>query len=50
MYLSEDLVTATGVTIGARNQKLTQALIATIINYQENNQLKDKIKVVSIIG
>jgi response regulator RpfG family c-di-GMP phosphodiesterase len=50
MYLSEDLVTATGVTIGARNQKLTQALIATIINYQENNQLKDKVKVVSIIG
>lgn len=50
MFLSEDLISATGVTVGTRNQKLTKALIATIINYSTNHQLKDKIKVVTIIN
>jgi len=46
MYLAEDLISASDVTIGTRNQKLTLALIAAIRNYSKNNQLKDIIKVI----
>lgn len=46
MILAEDIVSAAGDVIGSRNQKLTQALITTIINYVKNNQLKGEIGVV----
>jgi len=46
MYLSEDLVSAAGDIIGSNNQKLTQALIASIRNHVRNHQLKSEIGVV----
>jgi response regulator RpfG family c-di-GMP phosphodiesterase len=49
MYLAEDLVSASGVIIGNRNQKLTQALIVTIKNYSRNYLLRDTIKVICVV-
>ncbi len=49
MYLSEDLITASGVIIGNRNQKLTSALIIAINNYSRNHQLKDTIKIITVV-
>ena len=50
MYLAEDLISAAGVPIGNKNQKITNVLIATIKNYSLNNELKDKIKVIVSAG
>jgi response regulator RpfG family c-di-GMP phosphodiesterase len=47
MFLAEDLVTADGMLIGNKNQKITMALIASIKNHVGNAQLKDAIKVIS---
>lgn len=49
MYLTEDLVSSSGVIIGTRNQKITLALIVAITNYSRNYQLKDKIKVIDVV-
>lgn len=50
MYLAEDLISATGVFIGAKNQILTSALISTIGNYSKNSQLKDTVRVIVVLG
>lgn len=49
MYLAEDLVSASGVIVGNRNQKLTQALIVTIKNYSRNYLLRDTLKVIYVV-
>jgi len=50
MYLAEDLVTASGIIIGNKNQKITNALIAAVKNYVKNNQLKEKLKVLIVVN
>jgi hypothetical protein len=41
MYLAEDVVSAAGVILGSKNQKVTKALIITLKNYEKNMQLKE---------
>ncbi len=48
MFLVDDLISANGVVIGTRNQKLTAALITAIRNYSKNYQLNDTIKVITV--
>ncbi len=50
MYLAEDLVSASGVIIGSKNQKITSALITTIKNYSRNHQLREKIKIIELVS
>lgn len=47
MYLAEDLVSVSGEIIGSKNQKITSALLFTINNYSVNQELKDKIKIIT---
>lgn len=46
MYLSEDVVSAEGVILGNRNQKVTSVLKLTLRNYEKNKQIKDTVKVI----
>lgn len=46
MYLAEDVVSATGLTLGNKNQKITSALITAFQNYEKNHQIKNQIKVI----
>ncbi len=50
MYLADDLVSAGGTIIGSKNQKISSALLAAIRNYSRNNQLSQKIRVVTVAG
>jgi hypothetical protein len=45
MYLAEDVLSASGLILGNKNQKMTKALIITFRNYLKNEQLKDNLKV-----
>ncbi len=48
MYLAEDVLTASGVILGSKNQKVTKTLKITLKNYEKNKQLKDLINVYTI--
>jgi len=48
MYLAEDLISASGVILGNRNQKITPALVVAINNYSRNYQIKDTIKIIMV--
>ncbi|HPU90204.1 MAG TPA: HD domain-containing phosphohydrolase [Spirochaetota bacterium] len=50
MYLALDVITASGVILGSKNQKITNALIITLKNYEKNGQIKEAIHVLSPIG
>jgi hypothetical protein len=45
MYLAEDVLSASGVILGNKNQKMTKALITPFRNYLKNDQLKENLKV-----
>lgn len=49
MYLAEDVVTASGVVIGNKNQPVTRALIVTLTNHATNQQIKQPIQVITKI-
>ncbi len=45
MYLSEEIVTASGVILGGKNQKVTKTMIVTLENYYKNEEIKDRVSV-----
>lgn len=47
MYLAEDVITASGVVIGNKNQPVTRALIVTLTNHATNQQIKQPIQVIT---
>jgi response regulator RpfG family c-di-GMP phosphodiesterase len=47
MYLAEDVVTASGVVIGNKNQPVTRALIVTLTNHATNQQIKQPIQIIT---
>lgn len=49
MYFAEDVVSADGITLGSKNQKITSAMITTLKNYEKNNQLKSAVKITEIV-
>lgn len=46
MYLAEDVMTASGVILGTKNQKISLPLIATLKNYEKNKQIKGLLKLI----
>ena len=48
MYFAEDVISASGVILGTKNQKINRALIITLKNYEINKQIKDMVKVLKI--
>lgn len=49
MYLSEEIITASGVILGGRNQKVTKTMIVTLDNYLNNGEIKDNVSVLKYI-
>jgi response regulator RpfG family c-di-GMP phosphodiesterase len=45
MFLSEEIVTASGVILGGKNQKVTKTLIVTLQNYHKNGEIINKVSV-----
>lgn len=46
MLLAKELVSASGVVLGSKNQRLTKSMIITLKNYRKNREIKDPIMVV----
>jgi HD-GYP domain-containing protein (c-di-GMP phosphodiesterase class II) len=46
MYLAEDVVSAAGVILGTKHQKVTLPFISTLRNYERIKQIKGMIKLV----
>lgn len=46
MYLAEDVMTASGVILGTKNQKVTLPLISTLKNYEKNKQIKGLLRLI----
>jgi response regulator RpfG family c-di-GMP phosphodiesterase len=49
MYLSEEIVTASGVILGGKNQRVTKTLIVTLDNYLKNGEIKDRVSVLKYV-
>ncbi len=47
LYLAEDIVSAEGVILGSKNQKITAVLKMTLKNYEKNKQIRNTIKVIA---
>ncbi len=45
MYLADEIVTASGVILGGKNQKVTKTMKVTLENYYKNGEIKGKISV-----
>ncbi len=49
MYLSEEIVTASGVILGGRNQRVTKTMIVTLDNYHKNGEITDRVSVLKYV-
>ncbi len=47
MYLADDLVSASGVILGSKNQKINSTLLLTLQNYEKNKQIKGPIRAIT---
>jgi len=48
MYLAENVVSASGITIGEKKQRITKTLITAFRNYASNREIKEPVNVLVI--